>query len=49
LNNGQQIVLALDEGDQIWVTYDEHELVGANVVAWKELESREEIEKQLSK
>lgn len=47
LNNGQQIVLALDEDNQMWVVYDEYELEDARVIAWRELESREEIEKQL--
>lgn len=47
LNNGQQIVLALDEDNQMWVMYDEYELEDARVIAWRELESREEIEKQL--
>lgn len=47
LNNGQQIVLALDEMSQEWFTYDEEKLLDAHVIGWKELESRSEIEKQL--
>lgn len=45
--NGQQIVLALDENGQDWGTYDEECLSDTFVIAWKVLESREEIEKHL--
>jgi hypothetical protein len=45
--NGQQIVLALDENSQDWVTYDEKCLLDTFVIVWKVLESRKELEKQL--
>lgn len=48
LNNGQQIILALDEDNQTWAMYNGDELEDAHVVAWQELEAREEIEKQLA-
>jgi hypothetical protein len=47
LDNGQQITLALDEDSQEWATYDEEKFIDAHVIAWKKLESREEIVKQL--
>lgn len=46
LNNGQQITLALDEDSKEWTTYDEERFIDARVIAWKKLESREEIMKQ---
>ena len=39
--------MVLDEDNQMWVVYDEYELEDARVIAWRELGSREEIEKQL--
>jgi len=47
LSNGQQSTLALDEDGCTWALYNEEELEDARVIAWRELESREEIEKQL--
>ena len=47
LSNGQQVTLSLDEDNQMWIMYNEEELEDARVIAWRELESREEIEKQL--
>ena len=47
LNNGQQIILAFDKSKCEWVMYDEQTLEDAYVVAWKGLESKEEIENEL--
>lgn len=46
LDNGQQIILAFDECSQQWVDYNEKELEDAHVIAWGELDSREDIEKR---
>jgi hypothetical protein len=43
----QHFVLALDDNGQDLVTYDEECLSDTFVIAWKVLESREEIEKHL--
>ncbi len=47
LSNGQQITLALDEDSQEWTTYDEEKFIDAQVLAWKKLDTKEEIEKQI--
>lgn len=47
LDNGQQIILAIDEESHNWLTYDEEILLDAYVIAWKELETKDAIERQL--
>lgn len=47
LSNGQQVTLALDEDNQTWALYNEDVLEDAHVIAWCELELREEIERQI--
>jgi hypothetical protein len=47
LDNGQQVTLAFDEDNNEWAFYDENSLKDANVVAWRKLESIEEIKDQL--
>lgn len=47
LSNGQQVTLALNEDNQTWSMYNHDVLEDAHVILWKDLESREEIERIL--
>lgn len=49
LSNGQQVTLVLDDDNKEWVMYNEDVLEDAHVIAWRNLETKVEIEKQLLK